>query len=43
MHGGELPTRLLEQVAKISDRTFLTIKKAHHLLQERNKVSSIIT
>jgi len=43
MYGSELPTRLLEQVGKISDGTFLTIKEAHHLLQERKKVSSIVT
>jgi hypothetical protein len=43
MYGSELPTPLSEQLQKkISDRTFLTIKEAHHLLQERKKVSPVI-
>jgi hypothetical protein len=31
MHGDELPTSLVKQVAKIGDRAFLTVVEFHHL------------
>jgi hypothetical protein len=31
MYSNELPTRLIEQVTKIGDRTFLGIEESHHL------------
>jgi hypothetical protein len=31
MYSNELPTRLIEQVTKIGDRTLLTIEETHHL------------
>jgi hypothetical protein len=31
MYSNELPTRLVEQVTKIGDRTLLTIEETHHL------------
>ena len=40
MHSSELPTCLIEQVAKIGDRAFLAIMVAHHLLAVAKKVSS---
>jgi hypothetical protein len=31
MYSNELPTRLIEQVTKIGDRTLLGIEETHHL------------
>jgi hypothetical protein len=37
MHSSELPTCLIEKVAKIGDRAFLAIMVAHHLWRARRK------
>jgi hypothetical protein len=41
MYGSELPTCLIEQVTKISDRAFLAIMIAHHLLVGAQKESQL--
>jgi hypothetical protein len=48
MYSNELPTRLIEQVTKIGDRTLLTIEQTHHLSareieKKGKKVGSVLS
>jgi hypothetical protein len=48
MYSNELPTRFIEQVTKIGDRTLLTIEETHHLsarreMEKKEKVVSVVS
>jgi hypothetical protein len=40
MHSDELPTSLVQKVAKVGDRAFLSVVKSHHLSRKGRQLSS---
>ena len=42
MHSDELPTSLVQKLAKVSDRTFLSVVISHHLSRKRRQLSSFV-